>query len=383
MIERILGNKIGSLSRKFPVLTLTGARQCGKSTLLRHCFPDYRYVSFEDPDIRAAALQDPRGFLANYGSRTFIDEAQHVPELFSYLQTVVDAVNEPGMYVLSGSHDFLLFERISQSLAGRCAVLHLTPLSIAELTSANLLPADMHTWLFTGGYPRVYSSAIDPIDFFPSYIQTYVERDVRLIRNITDHNAFVRFVKVCAGRIGTQLNLQSIAQDTEVSVPTIRDWLSILEMSHIIYLLKPHHQNFGKRLVKSPKIYFSDTGLVASLLGIKDSGQIATHYLRGNLFENMVVAEHVKSFLFQGMVPPLSYWRDNAQHEIDLIIERGSFLEVIEIKASATMRPSHFDGLRYFQGLSKTRAEHSTVVYAGDFDFQTGDGRYLSWRNIR
>jgi len=383
MVERILKEKIISLARKFPILTLTGARQCGKSTLLKHCFPDYRYVSLEDPDIRAFALQDPRGFLMNYGSRTIIDEAQNAPELFSYLQTKIDAVHETGMYILSGSHEFLLLEKISQSLAGRCAVLHLAPFSIAELSAARLLAPDLNTWLFTGGYPRMYNNSIDPADYFPSYIQTYIERDVRLIRNISNHNAFVRFIKVCAGRIGTQLNYDSIAQDTEVSVPTIKDWISILEISNIIYLLKPHHENFGKRLVKSPKIYFYDTGLVASLLGLDTSAQITTHYLRGNLFENMVVSEFLKSFLFQGRIPPLSYWRDNAQHEVDLLIETGSDLHAIEIKAGATMRSSNFDGLVYLQNISKVKPENSYVVYAGDTDFKTSSGSYLSWKNIR
>ena len=229
----------------------------------------------------------------------------------------------------------------------------------------------------------MYNNSIDPADYFPSYIQTYIERDVRLIRNISNHNAFVRFIKVCAGRIGTQLNYDSIAQDTEVSVPTIKDWISILEISNIIYLLKPHHENFGKRLVKSPKIYFYDTGLVASLLGLDTSAQITTHYLRGNLFENMVVSEFLKSFLFQGRIPPLSYWRDNAQHEVDLLIETGSDLHAIEIKAGATMRSSNFDGLVYLQNISKVKPENSYVVYAGDTDFKTSSGSYLSWKNIR
>jgi hypothetical protein len=305
----------------------------GKSTLLKHCFPDYNYASLEDPDIRAFALQDPRGLLTNFGSRTIIDEAQHAPELFSYLQTKIDSVNETGMYILSGSHEFLLLEKISQSLAGRCAVLHLAPFSIAELKSARLLPVDLNAWLFTGGYPRIYNNAIDPADYFPSYIQTYVERDVRLIRNI-------------------------------------------------IYLLKPHHENFGKRLVKAPKIYFYDTGLVASLLGLDTASQITTHYLRGNLFENMVISEYLKAFLFQGRIPPLSYWRDNAQHEVDLLVETGSGLHAIEIKAGATMRSSFFDGLAYFQGLSKVLPENSYVVYAGDLEIKTQYGSYRSWKNL-
>jgi len=262
-------------------------------------------------------------------------------------------------------------------------VLHLAPFSIAELSAARLLAPDLDTWLFTGGYPRIYNNSIDPTDYFLSYIQTYVERDVRLIRNINNHNSFMRFIKVCAGRIGTQLNYDSIAQNTDVSVPTIKNWVSILEISNIIYLLKPHHENFGKRLVKSPKIYFYDTGLLASLLGLHTSSQIITHYLQGNPFENMVVSEYLKTFLFQGTIPPLSYWQDNAQHEVDLLVETGSVLQAIEIKAGATMRSSNFDGLVYLQNISKVKAENSCVVYAGDTDYKTSSGSYLSWKNIR
>ena len=209
-VTRALEQKILTLSTKFPILTLTGCRQCGKSTLLKHCFPDYRYVSLEDHDVREFALQDPRGFLESFGIHTIIDEAQHAPKLFSYLQTKVDSGNVAGSYMLSGSHEFLLMQHISQSLAGRCAVLQLAPFSVAELTAASLMPEDLDTWLFQGGYPRLYQADIAPPDYFSSYIQTYVERDVRLIRNITDHNAFVRFVKICAGRIGGMLNYQSL-----------------------------------------------------------------------------------------------------------------------------------------------------------------------------
>ncbi len=378
-VERALEKKILTLSGKFPVLTLTGPLHCGKSTLLKHCFPDYRYVSLEDHDIREFALQDPRGFLESFGIHTIIDEAQHAPKLFSYLQTKVDRDNTAGRYILSGSHEFLLMRQISQSLAGRCAVLQLAPFSIAELTQSLLMPEDLDTWLFQGGYPRLYQADIAPPDYFSSYIQTYVERDVRLIRNITDHNAFVRFVKICAARVGTMLNYQSLAQDADISVPTVKEWISILELSNIVYLLKPHHRNFGKRLTKAPKLYFSDTGLAIALLGLNESSQVTMHYLRGNLFENMVVSEYVKLFLFQGRVPPLSYWSDRNRHGIDLFV--GDDI-AISIKGGATMRSGDFADLAYLRRIAPLAVQDSVVVYAGDLEVETAHGRYVSYKNI-
>lgn len=378
-VKRALEKKILTLSGKFPVLTLTGPLYCGKSTLLKHCFPHYRYVSLEDHDVREFALQDPRGFLESFGIHTIIDEAQHAPKLFSYLQTKVDRDNTAGSYILSGSHEFLLMRQISQSLAGRCAVLRLAPFSVAELSAASLMPEDLDTWLFQGGYPRLYQADIAPPDYFSSYIQTYVERDVRLIRNITDHNAFIRFVKICAGRIGGMLNYQSLAQDADISVPTVKEWISILQLSNIIYLLQPHYRNFGKRLTKAPKLYFYDTALAIALLGLREQGQVGTHYLRGNLFENMVVSEYVKLFLFQGRIPPLSYWSDRNRHGIDLFVSDHT---AISIKGGATMRSSDFDDLAYLQCLTSLEANNCAVVYAGDLEVETAHGRYVSYRNI-
>jgi hypothetical protein len=241
------------------------------------------------------------------------------------------------------------------------------------------MPEDLDTWLFQGGYPRLYQADIAPPDYFSSYIQTYVERDVRLIRNITDHNAFVRFVKICAGRIGGMLNYQSLAQDADISVPTVKEWISILQLSNIIYLLQPHYRNFGKRLTKAPKLYFYDTALAIALLGLREQGQVGTHYLRGNLFENMVVSEYVKLFLFQGRIPPLSYWSDRNRHGIDLFVSDHT---AISIKGGATMRSSDFDDLAYLQCLTSLEANNCAVVYAGDLEVETAHGRYVSYRNI-
>lgn len=381
MIERNIIDKIQYLLKKYPVVTITGTRQCGKSTLLRNGFPTMRYVSLEDPDLREFAIDDARGFLNNFGTPLIIDEAQYAPKLFSYIQTRIDSENQTGMYILSGSHNFLLMESISQSLAGRTAILKMAPFSISELTHADLLP-ELNEWLFTGGFPRIYDKQINPVDFFPSYFQTYIERDVRLLRNINDLSHFVRFVKLCAARIGQLLNINALANECEVSAQTINSWLSVLETSYVIYLLKPYHNNFNKRLVKSPKLYFCDTGLAASLLGMENARQMDTHYLRGELFENMVIMEFIKQEYAQGREPNISFWRDSNQNEIDLLVERGLDLQAYEIKSSATMKTDYFKGLNKFAALAQLPKESLHVVYGGDVNYLTSLGDLISWKNI-
>lgn len=382
MIDRQITDKIRHLAEKFPIITLTGTRQCGKSTLLRHSFPNYQYASLEDLDLRKMAIEDPRGFLQNYGNKTIIDEAQYAPNLFSYIQTIVDDVNDTGMFILSGSHNFLLMERITQSLAGRAAILKLTPFSVAELKKANKLPNDLNEWLFTGGYPRIYDKDIHPTDFFPNYIQTYIERDVRLLRNINDLSLFIKFLKLCAARIGQLLNISNLANECGINVNTAQAWISILETSYVICQLKPYYKNFNKRLIKSAKIYFTDTGLAASLLGIENSQQLFTHYLRGELFENMVINEYIKQYYNEGKEPNLFFWRDSNQNEVDLLIEKGGNLHAVEIKASATLKTDFFRGLKNFQSISGIPDDALSVVYGGDADFLTSDGKFISWRSI-
>ena len=382
MIDRLIYDKMTNLLTKFPVVTLTGARQCGKSTLLRKCFPNYRYVSLEDLDIRAMANDDPRGFLRTFSEKTIIDEAQHAPNLFSYIQTQIDANEACGQYILSGSHNFLLMEKISQSLAGRTAILKMMPFSVAELKAANALPQSLNQWIFTGGYPRIYDKQIVPTDYFPNYIQTYIERDVRLLRNISNLAQFVRFLKLCAARIGQLVNINALANECDISLPTANAWLSVLETSYIVYRLQPYHKNFNKRLVKSPKLYFYDTGLAASLLGIESEEQLALHYLHGELFENMVISEFVKRFLTQGKEPPLYFWRDSNQNEVDLLVESGTALSAIEIKSSETIRPNFFKGLTKFAEISNLPQENLCVIYGGDVDLETKNGKIVSWRNL-
>ena len=381
MIERDITEKLYYLATKFPVVTLTGARQCGKSTLLKSCFPAYRYVTLEDLDMRRLAIEDPRGFLSNFGIKTIIDEAQYAPDLFSYIQTKVDAENETGIYFLSGSQNFLLMLSITQSLAGRTALLKLAPFSIQELKRASRLPASLNDWLFTGGYPRIYDKTIDPTDFYPNYIQTYIERDVRLLRQINNLSQFVRFLKLCAARVGQLLNVNSLAIECGITVPTVNAWLSVLETGNILFFLKPYYKNFNKRLIKSPKLYFYDTGLVASLLGMENAMQLSTHYLRGELFENMVVVEYVKRKFAQGKEPQIYFWRDSNQNEVDLLIESGGALHAVEIKSGATLNNSYFKGLHLFQQIAGIDTNNLSVIYGGDTDYSTPNGQFISWMN--
>ena len=379
MIERILQKKLTELAKKYPVITLTGPRQSGKSTLLKYAFPDYQYLSLEDIDIREFAATDPRGFLANYPRHCIIDEAQRVPSLFSYIQTYVDQADETGMFILSGSHNFLLLENINQSLAGRTAVMKLLPFSHEEMLQGGILPDSVNEEIFKGCYPRIYDKDIAPIDYYPSYIQTYVERDVRMLKNIGDLSKFTRFMKLCAGRIGQLLNLSSLANESGISVPTASAWLSILEASYICYLLTPDWNNFSKRLTKSPKLYFYDTGLACSLLDIRTAQQVDTHFQRGSLFENMVINQCMKRSLNEGRVPDLRFWRDNQGNEVDLLEYDGDTVNAYEIKSGATFSPDHFKGLVKWSKLANANPEQLNVIYTGTTNLVTSNGNLKSW----
>lgn len=380
MIHRTLSSKIQQLSAKFPIVTLTGPRQSGKSTLLKSLFPEYHYLSLENHDMREFARQDPHGFLATYPSHVIIDEAERCPELFSYLQTHVDAVNEPGMFMLAGSSNFHLMAAIDQSLAGRTAVLKLLPLSRRELHDADLLPETINSQIFTGFYPRIYDKDIHPTDYYPSYITTYVERDVRSLLKIVDLNRFTRFIRLCAGRIGQLLNMSALATEAGITIPTVDSWLSVLEASYILYRLEPNFNNYNKRIVKSPKLYFYDTGLACSLLGITSAGQLDTHFLRGGLFENMVVNQFVKEALNEGRRPDLTYWRDSAGLEVDLIDTRGLEMHAYEVKSGDTFHADYFKGLSKWGLLSGTPPERRTVIYGGEESLRTKDGDVVSLR---
>lgn len=380
MIERVLKTKLLELTSKYPIVTLTGPRQSGKSTLLKASFLDYQYVSLEDPDIRLFASEDPRGFLATYPDKTIIDEAQRVPDLFSYIQTHVDKENKEGMYLLAGSHNFLLMQHVGQSLAGRTAILSLLPFSHKEMKGGGVLPPTIDEEIFKGAYPRLYDKNIQPVDFYPFYLQTYVERDVRLMKNIGDLSKFIKFLKLCAGRIGQLLNLSSLANECGIAVSTVQSWISLLEASYIVYLLKPDFNNYTKRLVKTPKLYFYDTGLACSLLDIKDSGQIATHFLRGGLFENLVINEFIKETLNRGKEPDFTFWRDSTGNEVDLLQYIAGKPYAYEIKSGATYSQEYFKGISKWAKLSGAAPEQCFAIYGGEKPMKTSHGEVIPWR---
>ncbi len=359
-------SKAIALSQKYPFVVITGPRQSGKTTLAKTAFPDYRKVSLEDIDNRMFASQDPRGFISTYPGRTIIDEVQRVPSLLSYLQTHCDDVGRDGMYILTGSQNLQLMEAVDQSLAGRVGLLHLLPFSKSEMEAGGILPQSIDEKLLYGCYPRLYDKGIAPDDYYPNYISTYVERDLRSLKDISDLGKFVRFLKLCAARVGQLLNKSSLANDCGISVPTIDSWLSILESSYILFLLKPDHCNYSKRLVKAPKLYFYDTGLACSLLEIKTPAQMNTHYLRGNLFENMVISDFMKNDYNKGIIEPsVSFWRDSAGNEVDLLHRDGNKEDAYEIKSAETFNESFLKGLKYWSKLSGAEASDLHVIYGG------------------
>lgn len=381
MIQREIVSAINRLSKSFRVLTITGPRQSGKTTLVKALFPDMPYVSLEEPDIRQIAINDPRGFLSNYGKGAVLDEVQHTPELFSYIQSIVDS-DRDARFVLTGSSNFLLMERISQTLAGRTAVFKLLPFSIFELKSGGIEISDYETLIHTGHYPRIYDRGIPPTDFYPSYIQTYLERDVRTLKNIGDLNSFVQFLQLCAGRIGQLVNYSSLAADAGISPNTAKAWLSVLEASYVIYRLQPYHRNFSKRVVKSPKLYFFDTGVACSLLGILKKEQVFSHYLKGALFENLILNELLKRRFNQGKRNTCYFWRDSREHEIDCLDTDQDVLTPIEIKSGKTVSESYFSNMKYWRKLAGAPSDTGGVVFGGDQSIQLSSGNLISWREL-
>lgn len=367
--------------RKFPVITLTGPRQSGKTTLLKEYFSDYTYYNLERLDYRELILADPIGFLKNAGTKVIFDEAQNAPDLFSYIQVFSDENGKPGQFILSGSQSFLLNERISQSLAGRVSVNQLFPLDIRELPSnkrQNYLQQ-----IVTGFYPRIYQHNIAPSEFYPSYLQTYIERDIRTLKSVENLNTFTRFLGLCAGRAGQILNLSSLASDTGVAVNTIKSWLSLLEASYIVYLLQPYHNNLNKRLIKSPKLYFYDTGVVCSLLRIVDSTTIRTYPLYGALFENLVISEIIKIFYHSGKRPPIYYWKESNGKEIDCVLEKNfNELIAIEIKGGETFSKDFLKGLDFFAEDSTSVTVTKYLVHPGAKKTKIKNVSILSWEEL-
>lgn len=367
MYKRELGPALVKSLQKYPVLTLVGARQSGKTTLVRSLFTDFEYVNLEAPDVRARAKQDPRGFLSQLQDRVVLDEIQRVPELTSYIQVEVD---EPafqkkamGKFVLTGSNGTMLLDHVSQSLAGRTELFELAPLSLREIQQKKP-EMTLYEHLFTGGYPRIFEQDLDPQSWLKSYFQLYVEKDVRLISNIMDIDLFETFVRLCAGRVGQLMNLSAIANEAGVSVPTAKRWLSALKTTYIGFSLRPHFKNFNKRLVKTPKFYFYDTGLLCYLLGITEMGQLETHPLRGHIFENFMISEIKKNSINANKKFSDFFWRDQKGQEVDYLLDSGGSLFPLEIKLSKTFSEGLIKSLSLFQKMSGSAG--GSLVYAGD-----------------
>lgn len=363
MITRVATEEVSKLATQFKAVAIVGPRQSGKTTLARTVFTEKLYVSLENPDTRTFATEDPRGFLGQYKDGAILDEIQRAPDLFSYLQQILDENPQTGQFVLTESNNFLLQENISQSLAGRIGYLYLLPFTLEETELAAQRIFSVEDKIFYGGYPPIFDKQIPPEKWLPNYISTYVERDVRQIKNISNLNTFERFLKLCAGRIGQLLNMNSLGVEAGVDSKTIASWLSVLESSFIIHLLKPHHKNFNKRLVKIPKLYFCDTGLACSLLGINKADQLNLHPLKGNLFENYIIGELIKYRYNKNLPVNLYFWRDNTGNEVDIIIDRGTSLYPIEIKAGKTVTSDYFKNLQFWNKIAGT--EFGSIIYAG------------------
>lgn len=382
MIERDIAPLLRRLATQYPVVTLTGPRQSGKTTLARACFPHKPHVTLEDPDARRYALEDPRGFLATYADGAILDEIQRAPELPSYLQGMVDANPESGRFILTGSQQFELMTRVSQSLAGRTAVLRLLPFTLAEARRASAAAggAGIAEMLLTGFYPRIHDRGLDPSQALGDYFATYIERDLRQLAAVHDLQRFERFVRLCAGRTGQILNLSNLGNDAGVSHVTARAWLDLLQTSYIVHLLPPWFVNSGKRLVRSPKLYFHDVGLACWLLGLRTAEQVARDPLWGALFENFVIMEAMKDRLNAGESPEMYFYRDSEGNEVDLLLPVDGGLQAIEVKAGATVNPDYFKGLRRFATHYPGACRGGAVVFGGDQGQARSDWPVHSWR---
>jgi len=386
MIPRHLEPRLRYLAGKYPVITLTGPRQSGKTTLCRAVFPDKPYVSLEAPDVREYATNDPRGFLGEHAGGAILDEVQRVPELLSYVQTMVDEAPTPGRFVLTGSANFALLQTLGQSLSGRTALLELLPLSLGEVRRFPDPPTEPWDLIWRGSYPALYDRHLEPGDWYPSYVATYVERDVRTILNVENLFAFQTFLQLAAGRVAQLVNASALGADAGVTHATARSWLSVLEAGYVTWRLPPFHSNFSKRLIKTPKIHFVDTGLACYLLGIQSPAQLRSHPLRGQLFETWVASEVLKSRVHQGLPRSLTFFRDRKGLEVDLIVDAGGRHLAIEAKSGATIAEDSFAGLDSFRAKAATALPGndllSFIVYGGDVRQNRSNGTAIPWSEL-
>jgi uncharacterized protein len=380
--NRNIAKAIRFLLGKYPVIAVTGPRQSGKTTLLKTMFSDYRYVSLENPDARQFAENDPNGFFKLYDKQVIFDEVQRVPSLFSYIQTLVDDSKIMGQFILSGSQNFHLMENITQSLAGRVALFKLFPFDFNELATEGLLSNDYLQNMLRGFYPAIYDRDIPSKIFYANYIQTYVQRDVSELIAVKDIRLFQNFIALCATRAGQLLNLNSLANECGISQPTAKSWLSALESSYIVFQLNPYYKNYSKRIVKTPKLYFYDTGLLLHLLKISNAEQLLTHPIKGNLFENLVVSEMVKQMYHANNPQDIYFWRDSSGHEIDLLIDMGAHLSIVEIKAGLTIMPEMFKTLEWFENTSQLPNLSKYLVYGGNQAQSRSAGEVVPWNEI-
>lgn len=380
MFQRQLQKTLERFAKAFPVVAITGPRQSGKTTLARSFFSGLKYVSLEDPAELAFAEEDPRGFLARFSKGAIFDEAQRWPALFSYLQGMVDEDRTLGRFVVTGSQQFGLMAGITQSLAGRVGMTRLLPLSLAEIPGERL--GSLDEMLLRGGYPALYSGAVDPGDWLASYVATYVERDVRQVLEVRDLMVFQRFLRLCAGRTGQLLNLNALAGEAGISHSTARAWMSVLESSDIVYLLPPYHRNFGKRLVKTPKLYFLDVGLAAWLLGIRSAEVLDMYPSRGALFETLVVSEFLKQRFNQGKPADLYFWRDNSGHEVDLIFEKEGRLQMVEIKSGQTVTSDYIRAAQKSIRFAAEEALAPWLIHGGEDAYERHGVHVMGWKSF-
>lgn len=381
-IERRLAPIIQAQRSKFPVLAITGPRQSGKTTLLKTLFDDYRYVSLENPNARSFALEDPVGFLNQYDQKVILDEVQRVPALFSYIQSKVDESGQMGQFILSGSQNFHLMNNISQTLAGRVALFKLLPLDFQELKIAGLLQDTYLSTALKGFYPAIFDRDIDAAVFYSNYVQTYIEKDVTELLHIRDLKLFRTFVGLCAGRAGQLVNYNALANECDISHSTAKAWLSLLESSYIIFFLQPYHENFNKRLIKTPKIYFYDTGLLSFLLGIRTTKELEDNRLKGQIFENMIVAEYQKRNQHLYLHRDYYFWQDSNAHEVDLLIKESQRFSIFEIKATQTVSTGLFTEMDRFEEVSGSSNVNKTLIYGGTENEKRTKYNVLSWKNI-